>query len=153
MRKNRSNSNREQLLNYLDSNEMAAMIDWINDQPDLDQPDILRELKGLLIEQHEKTGEKDWLEIAEILECNIDSYEESILDEKLHKQMFLLEFDKIDFDLEKWTMFLTFIRENVINIIISDSENNKEIWKLAEKVIKAEKDSGLYDPNNWSAIY
>lgn len=36
------------------------MMDWVKEQLDLDQPDILIELTAIMKERHEKTGEKDW---------------------------------------------------------------------------------------------
>jgi hypothetical protein len=144
----------EQLLYYLDKDEnYVAMLDWVTEQPDLDQPDILRELTAIMKERHEKTGEKDWLEKANIIEEGIDQFEEETLDEKLHKALFMMQFDNVDFDPEKVALFLIAAREALIENIISNPENNKELWDLAHKTIKAEISSGLYDPSNWSAIF
>jgi hypothetical protein len=66
----------EQLLYYLDKDEdYAAMLDWVKEQPDLDQPDILRQLTAIMNKRNEKTGEKDWLEKAYIIEAGIDQFE------------------------------------------------------------------------------
>jgi hypothetical protein len=151
---NEKSKYREQLLYYLDKDEnYAAMLDWVTEQPDLDQPDILRELTAIMKERHEKTGEKDWLEKANIIEEGIDQFEEETLDEKLHKALFMMQFDNVDFDPEKVALFLIAAREALIENIISNPENNKELWDLAHKTIKAEISSGLYDPSNWSAIF
>jgi hypothetical protein len=151
---NKKSKYREQLLYYLDKDEdYAAMLDWVKKQPDLDQPDILRELTAIMKERHEKTGEKDWLEKANIIEEGVDQFEEEILDEKVHKALFMMQFDNVDFAPEKVALFLIAAREGIIKIILSTPENNKELWDLAHKTIKAEKSSGLYDPSNWSAIF
>lgn len=56
---NKKSKYREQLLYYLDKDEdYAAMLDWVKEQPDLDQPDILRELTAILKERHEKTAKR-----------------------------------------------------------------------------------------------
>lgn len=52
----------------MDKNEnYAATLDWVTEQPDIDQPDIFRELTALLKARHEKTGEKEWLDKANII--------------------------------------------------------------------------------------
>jgi hypothetical protein len=143
----------EHLLYYLDKDEdYTNMMDWVKEQPDLDQPDILRELTAIMKERHEKTGEKDWLEKANMIEEGIDQFEEETLDDKLHKALFMMQFDNVDFDPEKVALFLIAAREGIIKSILSNPENNKELWDLANKIIKTEKSSGLYDPANWSAI-
>lgn len=53
---NRNSKYKEQLLYYLDRDEdYNVMLDWIEEQPDLDQPDIYRELIAILKERYEKT--------------------------------------------------------------------------------------------------
>jgi len=93
-------------LYYLDRNEdYRAMLVWIEDYPDLDQPDIFRELTTILKERYEKTGEKDWLEKAHTIEKGIDQYEEEILDKKLHKALFMMQFDNVELDAEHIELF------------------------------------------------
>jgi hypothetical protein len=55
-------------------------------------------------------------------------------------------------DREQVALFFISAREAIIENILSNSKNNKELWDLAHKTIKPEKSSGLYDPANWSAI-
>lgn len=151
MKKN--NCYREHLLEHLDSvKDVNAMMDWIKEQPDLEQPDIFRVLRTILIERHEKTGETDYLEIAKLIEEGVDAFEEEILDAKLFKQMFIMAIEKTDLDQEKFTIVVTYLRENIIETILSNSGNTKKMRNTAENLIKLEKKSGLYDPDNWSAI-
>jgi hypothetical protein len=65
----------------------------------------------------------------------------------------MMQFDNVDYDAEKIALFLITAREGIIKIILSNRENNKELWELAHKIVKVEKDSGLYDPSNWCAIF
>lgn len=139
---------RERLLYYLDKDEdYAAMLDWVKEQPD-----ILRELTTILKELHEKTGEKDWLEKANIIEEGIDQFEEETLDIKLAENLFITELEKVEMDMEQVALFFIAAREALIKNILSNPENNEEFWELAHKAIKAEKSSDLHDPDNWSAI-
>jgi hypothetical protein len=151
---NKNSIYREKILYYLNRNEdYRAMIVWLEEQPDLDQPDIFRELTAILKERYEKTGEKDWLEKANIIEEGIDQFEEEILDKKLHKALFMMQFDNVGSDADQAELFLFTAREGIIKSILSSPVNDKELWDLAHKIIKAEKSSGLYDPANWSAIF
>jgi hypothetical protein len=151
---NKNSIYREQLLYYLNRDEnYDAMIDWVEEQPDLDQPDIFRELTAILKERHQKTGEKDWFEKAILFEGIIDQFEEEILDSKLAENLFITEFEKVGVDPEQLKLFFIAAREAIIENVLASPEDNKELWFLARKAIKAEKESGLYDPVNWSAIF
>lgn len=80
---NKKSKYQEQLLYYLDKDEdYAAMLDWVKEQPDLDQPNILT---AIMKERHEKTGEKDWLEKANMIEEGIDQFGEETLVSNLPK--------------------------------------------------------------------
>ena len=58
----------EELLQFLEDEEnYPEMIDWIEEQPELDQPDILREMEAIFKDRHLKTGEQDWLDKAKIM--------------------------------------------------------------------------------------
>lgn len=143
-----------ELLRFLENEEnYPEMIEWIEDLPELDQPDVLREMEAIFKDRHLKTGEQDWLDKANYIADGIGDFEEEILYEKVHKALFMMQFDNVDFAPEKVALFLIAAREGIIKIILSTPENNKELWDLAHKTIKAEKSSGLYDPSNWSAIF
>jgi hypothetical protein len=151
---NKTTIYREQILYYLNRNEdYRAMLVWIEEQPDLDQPDIFRELTAILKDRHEKTGEKEWLDKANIIEEGLEQFEEDILDEKLDKALFMMQFDNVEFTPEKVHLFFLEARKIIIKGIISDPEDNKELWNLARKIIKVKKNSGTYDPANWIKIF
>ena len=63
-----------------------------------------------------------------------------------------MQFDNVEFDAEQVALYFITAREAIIKNILSNPENNKELWDLAHKAVKAEKSSGLHDPDNWSAI-
>ncbi len=143
----------EQLLHFLENEEnYPEMIDWIEDQPELDQPDILREMEAIFKDRYIKTGEKDWLDKANYIANSIDDFEDEILDQKLDKALFMMQFDKIELDPEKVILFLNKIRIDIINAILSNPENIREVKKVARLAIKFEKQTGIYDPANWIEI-
>ncbi|NGY38973.1 hypothetical protein FQU23_015855 [Flavobacterium sp. XN-5] len=144
---------REQLLCFLENEEEPDIIwDWVVKQPVLDQPDIFRELKAIF---KEKNTQKDFnysYEINDNFDCFIEEFEDSILDDKLAENLFITEILRVLSDTTKLKEFLTFIREALINSILTYDDNNERIWILVHQTIKAEKESGVYDPDNWSAI-
>ena len=143
----------EKLLRFLENEaNYPAMLKWIKELPALDQPDVLREMQAFFKEQYLKTGEQDWLDKANLIANGVDGFEEEILDEKLDKALFMMQFDKVEFEAEKVALFLIQSREAVIKIILSNPENIKELMKIAQQIIKIEKESGIYDPSNWSEI-
>ena len=142
---------REKLLYFLDrEEEQEAMLDWIDELPELEQPDVLRLLTTLLQERGENSGEKEWIEISNQLAENIDKYEDEILDKKLDFELLIIQFEGVEFDLEKIELFLIKIREDIFEKMGSNPENYKEIRKLAQLAIDTEKSFGLYDPSNWT---
>ncbi len=142
---------REKLLYFLDrEEEQEAMLDWIDELPELEQPDVLRLLTTLLQERGENSGEKEWIEISNQLAENIDKYEDEILDKKLDFELLIMQFEGVEFDLEKIELFLIKIREDIFEKMGSNPENYKEIRKLAQLAIDTEKSFGLYDPSNWT---
>jgi hypothetical protein len=144
---------REQLLCFLENEEnYQKMLDWIEELPELDQPDVFRLLVTILKERGENTGEKDWIEMSNEIAESIDQYEDEILDRKLDKELFIMQFEGVEFEVEKIEYFLTETRKVIIQEMGSNSENYKELRKLAKLAINAEKSIGIYDPSNWIEI-
>jgi hypothetical protein len=78
-------------------------------------------------ERHEKTGEKDWLEKANIIAEGVDQFEEETLDIKLAANLFITELKKVELDMEQVALFFIPAREALIKKILSNPENNKEL--------------------------
>ncbi len=143
----------EELLHFLENEEnYPEMIDWIEDQPELDQPDILREMEAIFKDRYLKTGEKDWIDKANFIANGIPDFEEEILDKKLDIALLMMQFDKVELETDKVILFLIEARKGIIKTILSNPENIKEVKKLAKLAIKLEKETGIYDPANWIEI-
>ena len=143
----------EELLRFLENEEnYPEMIEWIEELPDLDQPEVFREMEAIFKELHLKTGEQDWLDKANLIASGIDDFEEEILDNKLDKALFMMQFGQLELEPEKVIWFLNKIRIDIINAILSNPKNIREVKKVARLAIKFEKQTGIYDPANWSAI-
>lgn len=150
---------RKTLLQFLDiDTDIKNIMNWIESQPDLEQPDILRELRSIFLEKHEKTGETHWLNFAKHIEDGVDEFEEEILDEKLHKNLICGElenaFKDVELTLENVTAFASFSRETLIKKFLTEPEQktNKKFWDAVRLAIKFEKKAGIYEEVNWSAI-
>ena len=147
---------REQLMYFIDRDQdFLAMINWIEKQPVLEQPNICRELKVILEELHEKTGEDHWLEHANMIAEGVDDFEDEILAEKLDKALFMTEISKINFDEKKVVLFLTKAREMLIEAFLKCTyeEEKEELLDIVFKAIAAEKESNLYKDENWNVIF
>ena len=143
---------KEKIKSYLGENEQDAdLMSWINAQPELDQPDILRALTSLMIENFNIKPGLDQKEVLATLDEKIQDLEESILDNKLHESLFKMEMEERITDEETFGYYLDFTRQEVITRIVSNPEN-RENWDIAHKIIQMEKDSGFYNPDNWKAI-
>ncbi|MGG7035697.1 MAG: hypothetical protein ACI7YS_10980 [Flavobacterium sp.] len=150
---------RDKIFYFIDfKSDVEGLINWISCQPDLEQPDILREIRNIYIEKYEKTGETTWLEQAKNIEDGVDEFEEEILDEKLRDNLFSAELDHALKDVE-WTpnnikIIATVVRESLIKNYFSDPERdcNMKLWNAIHLAVTFEKNKGIYDENNWSTI-
>lgn len=143
---------KEKIISYLGDNEQDAdLMSWMNAQPELDRPDILRALNALLLENFDIKPDLDREEVLAIVDEKIQEFEESILDKKLHESLFIMEMEERITDEETFGYYLDFIRQELITRIVSNPEN-QENWDLAHKIIQMEKDLGIYNPENWKAI-
>lgn len=143
----------EHLLKYLKKEEdYPELLAWVDKLPDLDQPDVCREIAKILRERYEQTTDSDCLEKAKLIELGVDQFEEDILDDKLNKALFKMQFDNIKLDNGKLELFLIIAREAIIKSILADPYYHKKLWDLAHKMIAVEKKEGIYNSTNWSAI-
>ena len=142
----------EKIKSYLAKNEQdAGLMNWINAQPELDQPDILRALNALLLENCDTKPGVDKEEVVAMIEDKIQGFEESILDKKLDESLFKMEMEEKITDEETFGYFLDFTRQELITRIVANPKN-QENWDLANKLIQMEKDMGIHNPDDWKAI-
>ena len=139
----------QQLLDFiLNSEDETAIMDWIESQPLLDQPDILRELKKLA-EEH---GVGLRIVDAEDFAQRIDAYEEGILDVKLAEAKYVMSVEAMEKASREMFKKVAGIREYVIKCIVTNAPNANEMRDLMKHVIQFEKDCDVYDPENWKRV-
>lgn len=142
---------REQLLDLILNEDDDALIEWIQTQPLLDQPEIFRELKVLSEEIMEELG--DGMPQEENgFEEDIAQYEDKILDEKLAEANLVMALDDQEKAAKEMFEAVEGVREYIIECVATNAPNAEAMRELAKKVIQFEVDAGTYDPKNWSAI-
>lgn len=141
----------EKIIYYLEGNEPdEEMIEWVEQQPLIDQPDILREFKKLVQERLAQNGVFDF--DFEDIDSQIEVYEEAILSEKLAEANLVMAQQDLDKQMEIVDKTVADVRKYVINCIINNEENAEAMKELAQKLISAEKENDVYDENNWKEI-
>ena len=141
----------EKILFYLEGDAPdEEMMQWVEQQPLIDQPDILREFKKIVEERFAKIGIFDF--DFEDIDEQIAVYEEAILTEKLAEANVVMAQQDLDKSMVELNQTVAGVRKYVINCIINNEENAEAMKELAQKMIAGEKENDVYDENNWIAI-
>lgn len=145
---------REKLLELIFDEDDNAMIEWLEAQPLLDQPEILRELKELSEEIAAENGDdiSGMVEGFEEFDEKINQYQEAVLDEKLAEAQLVMAQQDLDKQMLEIDEAVSGVREYVMDCITNNEENADAMRELAQKIMQLEKDNGTFDPENWSRI-
>ena len=143
---------REQLLDYIENEDISKILDWINTKPILDHADIFRELQQILREIYEETNDPAILEQIKYFDTFIPDYEDKVLDEKLAEANYIMALQEQEKGMQEMEKTVVGIRRYIINCIINKEDNAEPMKELAQKVIALEKNHGVYDENNWKEL-
>jgi len=146
---------RKQIIELMLDENDDALSDWIDQQPELDQPDIFREVKELIDEISSETEFKDIKEQIQgfdNFENLIDRYEDVILDEKLAKATYNMALEEEEKTAQEIFAKIEGLREHIIECITTNAPNAEEMRELSKLVIKFELDVGIFKAENWAAI-
>ena len=130
---------KKKLIELMLAEDEIAFTQWINEQPLIEQPDILREFKQLveeLIEEDIATMPEEDVEQIGVL---ADNYEEDILD----AQVALLMHEVATEDRRKW------IISNIKERIETNAPNAEAMKQLARLLIEKEKKENIFNPADW----
>ena len=130
---------KKKLIELILAEDEIAFTKWINEQPLIEQPDILREFKQLveeLIEEDIATMPEEDVEQIGVL---ADNYEEDILD----AQVALLMHEVATEDRRKW------IISNIKERIETNAPNAEAMKQLARLLIEKEKKENIFNPADW----
>lgn len=143
---------REQVLEFLQKEDVSKILDWINTKPILDHVDIFKELQHIFYDMYEATNDPAMLEQVRYFETFIPAYEDKILDEKLAEANYVMALQAQEKQMQEMEETVAGIREYIINCIINKEENAEAMQELAQKNMASEKESGIFEANNWQAI-
>ncbi len=141
----------EKIIYYLEGDSPdEEMMEWVEQQPLIDQPDILREFKKLCQERFAKVGIFDF--DFEDIDTFIENYEEAILTEKLAEANLVMAQQDLDKQMLLVDETVAGVRKYVIDCIINNEENAEAMKELAQKLIAGEKENDVYNDENWKQI-
>lgn len=145
---------REKLLELIFDDNENAMMEWIEAQPILEQPDIFRELKAIGEEAAAENGDdiNEMVEGFKKFDELIDHYEDTVLDEKLAEAQVVMAEQDLDKTFQEMDESIAGVREYIMNCIVNNEDNADAMRELAKKMMQSENDHDLYDPKNWSRI-
>ena len=141
----------EKIIYYLEGDAPdEEMMEWVEQQPLIDQPDILKKKKKLCQERFAKVGIFDF--DFEDIDEYISNYEEAILTEKLAEANLVMAQQDLDKQMQELDETVAGVRRYVIDCIINNEENAEAMKELAQKLIAGEKENDVYVENNWKEI-
>lgn len=141
----------EKIVYYLEGDSPdEEMMEWVEKQPLIDQPDILREFKKLCQKRFDEVGIFNF--DFEDINSQIEVYEEAILTEKLAEANLIMAQQDLDKQMQIVDETVAGVRKYVIDCIINNEENAEAMKELAKKIIAGEKENDVYDENNWKEI-
>lgn len=139
------------ILYHLKSDEPdKAMMEWLVQQPLIDQPDIFREFKNIVEERLAQRGIHDF-DFSE-MDNQIAVYEEAILTEKLEEAKLVMAQQELDKQMLIVDETVAGVRRYVMDCIINNEDNAEAMKELAAKLIASEKEHEIYDEDNWKDI-
>jgi len=143
---------REKLMEFINTNNAEAAVNWIEQQPLLQQPDIIRVFKQILAEKLEQNGLTAELKELEEFDKQTDVYEDAILDEQLALLNYEMATEDVEKNKKEMLQAAEGMRAYAIECIVTNASNAPEMRELAKKIIQFEKDAGIYDAENWKGI-
>lgn len=145
---------REKVLKLITEGSPQEFQKWLISHPELDQVDIMRELKQLGELPPEEGGGNilDTVEAFKTYDSVIDKYEDAILDEKLVKQQVIMAEEELTKHVQQMRRTHPNLREHVIEAILNKAPNADLMRRLSQKLIELEKMDNSYNPENWKQL-
>jgi hypothetical protein len=143
---------REKILELICSDDDTAFFTWLEQQPLILQPDIMREFEAIARMVAEEMGDDAMMKEVESYATRIENYEEAIQEEQLASVQTMLAVQARDEALQQMENDLYGSRQYIIGCIINQEPNAKDMLELARKLIDLEKKDGYHDPEKWKAI-
>lgn len=145
---------REKLLKLITEGSPKEFQKWLISHPELDQVDIMRELKQLGDLPPEEGGGNilDSLDWFKPYDKVVETYEEVILDKKLATQFAIMAQEALTKHVQQMRRTHPNLREHVIEAILNKAPNADLMRRLSQKLIELEKMDNSYNPENWKQL-
>ena len=148
---------REKILEIISNNNFDnnqdALSEWLETIPLLEQTDILREIEGMLKEIADEKGiNLEGIINLEDFNSLVDEIEEEVLEEKLYEAKLSMAEDDEEIERIEREHFRVVVRKYLMDRIINEEEDADDLLEVVKEIILVEKESGRFDPENWSRI-
>jgi len=148
---------REKILEIISNNNFHnsqdALSEWLETIPLLEQTDILREIEGMLKEIADEKGiNLEGIINLEDFNSLVDEIEEAVLEEKLYEAKLSMAEDDEEIERIEREHFRVVVRKYLMDRIINEEEDADDLLEVVKEIIVVEKESGRFDPENWSRI-
>lgn len=140
---------REKITELIFDQDDDALMNWIQQQPLIEQPDIVREYKEICIELINLKGAEIPEGMFEDLDKKANAYEESILDEQLANLQYELAIKDRDKWLEENEESFNLGKLQLRYEIENNADNIEELIAIAKQIIEVEKNAGIYKAEDW----
>lgn len=145
---------KEKINQFVFEGSEAEFAEWLISQPEMEQPEIMRELKVLTEEFYKQKGliiPEDVVELKDFDKV-IDRFEDAILDSKLAEDFLIQSGENLENHVRKMAKADYNIREHIINSIVNNEPNAPQMRKLAQKMIDLEKRENFYNAELWKGL-
>ena len=148
---------REKILEIISNNNFHnsqdALSEWLETIPLLEQTDILREIEGMLKEIADEKGiNLEGIINLEDFNSLVDEIEEAVLEENLYEAKLSMAEDDEEIERIEREHFRVVVRKYLMDRIINEEEDADDLLEVVKEIIVVEKESGRFDPENWSRI-
>ena len=132
----------------------AQFLEWLLSQPQMEQVEIMRELKQLTLEFSKKTNLTipEDVPMMEEYDKKMDAFEDSILNMRLGEDMMAKDNETMENHIRKMATADYNIREHIIYSIANDEPDAPQMRRLAQRMIALEKKENLHDPEKWKGL-
>ena len=141
----------QKIADYLDNKISEPQFHkWYDQQPEIERPDILRELKATIDDRFDVP--ERMRAVSKEVYSEIDRYEDLILTSKLSNEMLSIEKGNVVSALDKLVHDLHSLRATTLYLLKNTDGDVTNIKKTAKKLMDAEKELNIYNPENWKEL-
>lgn len=145
---------KDKINQLISEGSQAEFLEWLQSQPEMEQVEIMRELKQLTLEFSKKINFniREDVPLMEQYDKKMDAYEDGILDLRLADDMMARVSEVMENHIRKMAKANNGVREHIIYCIVNDEPNAPQMKILAQKMIALEKKENFHNPEKWKGL-